>query len=97
MVSQVLPIRIGAVSQPCIGREGQYQHVGILKLLRAQRDPQFIQRDPLYAQREQVECGSRWVPSCWGSRWACRFHVVCVNFICIGQPTQTRFSVEYGL
>ena len=30
-------------------------------------------------------------------RWACTFHVVYVNFICVGHPTQTRFSVEYGL
>ena len=23
------------------------------------------------------------------------FHVVCVNLICVGYPTQTRFLVEY--
>ena len=32
-----------------------------------------------------------------GWRWACTFHVVYVNFICVGHPTQARFPVEYGL
>ena len=31
------------------------------------------------------------------SRRACTFHVFCVDFICVGHPTQTRFLVEYGL
>ena len=32
-------------------------------------------------------------------RYACTFHVVYVNLcrVCVGCPTQTRFSVEYGL
>ena len=44
-----------------------------------------------------VEYRWRWVPNATFSRWARTFHVVYVNFICIGHPTQTRFSVEYGL
>ena len=28
---------------------------------------------------------------------SCSFHVVYVNLICVGHPTQTRYSVEYGL
>ena len=32
-----------------------------------------------------------------GSRWACTFHVFCVNFTRVGYPTRTRFLVEYGL
>ena len=38
-----------------------------------------------------------WVPNATFSHWACTFHVVYINFICVGHPTQTRFSVEYGL
>ena len=30
-------------------------------------------------------------------RWACRFHVACALFPGVGQPTRTRFQVEYGL
>ena len=46
---------------------------------------------------------SQWNIGCVGSlalgllRWACTFHIFCVDFICVGHPTQTRFSVEYGL
>ena len=29
--------------------------------------------------------------------WPCRFHVVYPVFVCVGYPTQTLFSVEYGL
>ena len=36
-------------------------------------------------------------PLALGLHWPCRFHVVFVNFICIGRPTQTQFLVEYGL
>ena len=37
------------------------------------------------------------VPNAKFSRWPCRFHVVCVTFTCVGQPTRTQFPVEYGL
>ena len=46
---------------------------------------------------------SKWNIDCVGSPgvgsscWACTFHVVCVNFICVGYPTQASFWVEYGL
>ena len=48
-------------------------------------------------RRQSVEYRWRWVPNAKFSRWACTFRVVYVNFICVGHPTQTRFSVEYGL
>ena len=38
-------------------------------------------------QRESVEYRLRWVSWCWGSLWACTFHVVHVNFVCVGLPT----------
>ena len=63
------------------------QHVGIQKVSRTQRDPLiglYTQRDPLSTQREQVEYRSLWVPSRWGSRWACTFHVVSVDFVRVG-------------
>ena len=49
------------------------------------------------AQRESVEYRFRWVPNTKFLRWAYTCHVVCVNFICVWEETQTRFSVEYGL
>ena len=30
-----------------------------------------------------------------GLRWPCRFHVVCLFFGRVGNPTGTRFLVEY--
>ena len=30
-------------------------------------------------------------------RKACRFHLVCHVFVCVGYPTRTRFLVEYIL
>ena len=33
----------------------------------------------------------------WGWRWACTFHIFCVDFICVWCPTRTQFPVEYGL
>ena len=44
-----------------------------------------------------MEYRLRWVPGVGSLRWACTFHIFCVDFICVGRPTQTRFSVEYGL
>ena len=35
-------------------------------------------------QCESVEYRLRWVPNAKFLRWACRFHVVCVNLICVG-------------
>ena len=40
---------------------------------------------------------SRWYMGCvaspgiGSSQWACTFHVVCINFICVRYPTQTHF------
>ena len=48
-------------------------------------------------RRQSVEYRWHWAFWHWGWHWACTFHVVYVNFICVGHPTQTRFSVEYGL
>ena len=50
-----------------------------------------------HPQCESVEYRLPWVPNAKSSRWPCTFHVVCVNFICVWCPTQTQFSVEYGL
>ena len=33
----------------------------------------------------------------WGMHWSCTFHVVCVNFSCVGYPTQTSFQWNIGL
>ena len=46
-------------------------------------------------KRESVEYRLPWVPNAKFLRWACTFHVVCVNFICVWEQTQMRFSVEY--
>ena len=40
MVSQVLPIRIGAVSQPCTGQEGWRRWVGYQPYYQAQYQPE---------------------------------------------------------
>ena len=48
-------------------------------------------------QRQPVEYRLRWVPGVGSLCWACTFHIFCVDFICVGHLTQTRFSVEYGL
>ena len=48
-------------------------------------------------QRQSVEYRWRWVPNAKFLRWACTFHVVYVNFVGVGHPTQTQFPVEYGL
>ena len=48
-------------------------------------------------QHEPMEYRLRWVPDAIFLHWACRFHVVYVNFISVRYQTQTRFSVEYGL
>ena len=45
----------------------------------------------------QWNIGCPWVPGIGSLRWACTFHIFCVDFICIRCPTQTQFSVEYGL
>ena len=47
-------------------------------------------------QRQPVEYRLRWVPGVGSLHWACTFHIFCVDFICVGHLTQTRFSVEYG-
>ena len=44
-----------------------------------------------------MEYRLHWVPNAQFSRWSCTFHVVCAHCICVGQPTQTGFAVEYGL
>ena len=48
-------------------------------------------------QSPPVEYRLRWVPGVGSLRWACTFHIFGVDFICVGKPTQTQFSVEYGL
>ena len=35
---------------------------------------------------QPVEYRLRWDPSHWDSHWPGRFHVVCVNFVCVGYP-----------
>ena len=57
-----------------------------------QRQALFTQRQALQTQREPCAPNLR-----LGLHWPCRFHVVCVNFIGVGQPTRTQFPVEYGL
>ena len=37
-------------------------------------------------RRQSVEYKWRWVPNTRFSRWPCTFHVVYVNFICVGHP-----------
>ena len=54
-----------------------------------QAKPEICVTPNVNSQPESVEYRLHWVS--W--RWACTFHVVCVNFIYV----KTRFSVEYGL
>ena len=35
-------------------------------------------------QRQPVEYRLRWVPGVGSLRWACTFHIFCVDFICVG-------------
>ena len=44
-------------------------------------------------QHESVEYRWRWVPNATFLHWLCTFHLLCVDFICIG----SRFLVEHGL
>ena len=60
-------------------------------------NPKICFTPDAYPRCQSVEHRWRWAFWRWGWRWACTFHVVYVNFICVGHPTQTRFSVEYGL
>ena len=63
-------------------------------------DPTPSLEDPtpsLADPSEPVEYSLQWVSLRWGSHWPCRFHVVCVNFICVGYSKGTQFPVEYGL
>ena len=48
-------------------------------------------------QRESVEYRLPWALNAKFLRWACTFHVVCVNFIHFGEATHMQFSVKYGL
>ena len=48
-------------------------------------------------QRQSVEYRCRWAFWHWGWRWACTFHIFCVDFICVWWSTQTQYPVEYGL
>ena len=51
----------------------------------------------------QNPSASQWNIGCVGfqmqiySRWACTFHIFCVDFIYVWWPTQTQYPVEYGL
>ena len=65
-----------------------------LKPSHTQRESRRIQREP---QCELVEYSFALGIHVGDSRWPCRFQVVYVNFVCVGQSTRTRFSVEYGL
>ena len=60
-------------------------------------DANFLRHLTQNPQRESVEYRLRWVPNANFLHWPCTFHVVCVSFICVRLPTQTQFSVEYGL
>ena len=52
---------------------------------------------PAKPKRKPVEYRLPWVRGIGSLRWACTFHIFCVYFICVWWPTQTQFSVEYGL
>ena len=46
-------------------------------------DANFFASPNAKPQRESVEYRLRWVPNAKFLRWACTFHIVCVNFICV--------------
>ena len=48
-------------------------------------------------RRQSVEYRWRWAFWHWGWRWACTFHVVYVNFICVGIQRKIVFQWNMGL
>ena len=52
-----------------------------------------------YANPQHQSVEYRWCWAFWrlGWRWACTFHIFCVDFICVWWSTQTQYPVEYGL
>ena len=64
--------------------------------LKSLADPTRSPTDPTQAQCEQVEHRSCWVPSLWGSRWPCTFHVVCFIFPMLGMGTLPNANVVFS-
>ena len=52
---------------------------------------------PRFTRRQSVEYRWRWAFWRLGWRWACTFHIFCIDFICIWWSTQSQYPVEYGL
>ena len=63
---------------------------------RANANPKVCITPNANPQHKSVEYRWHWVFWHWGLRWPCTFHVVCVNFMCVGYPTQTRFQWNIG-
>ena len=77
----------------------RYQHVGILEPTRTVKfaspptpNLKFALPPTPTPRCQSVEYRWRWVPNAKFSHWACTFHVVYVNFICVGHSTQTHFQ-----
>ena len=77
----------------CVGDTNMLVYFGVTP----DANPKICVTPDANPRRQSVEYRWRWAFWHWGWRWACQFHVVYVNFICVGHPRQTRFSVEYGL
>ena len=89
-------LALGTAPDARIFRWG-YQHVGILEPTQTLASGVICVTPDANPRCQSVEYRWRWVPGVGSLRWACTFHIFCVDFICVGHPTQTRFSVEYGL
>ena len=59
-------------------------------------NPSFSRHLTQNPQRDSVEYRLHWVPNTF-LRWACTFHILCIDFICVWWPTQIQYPVEYGL
>ena len=89
-------LALGSAPDARILRWG-YQHVGILEPMQILASGVICVTPDANPRRQSVEYRWRWVPGVGSLRWACTFHIFCVDYIGVGHPTQTRFSVEYGL
>ena len=85
------PICVGAV----VGSGPQHKRFALpiptcwypKSLANPMRLPNYPTRPPIYPQSTLGMQGL-------GLHWPCRFHIVYVNFLCVGYTTRTRFPVE---
>ena len=49
-----------------------------------------------FTRRQSVEYRWRWAFCRWGWRWACTFHIFCVDFICVWWSTKASIQWNMG-